>query len=498
MAKRTASKKPANKSSKPARKTTRRKSTSPKSTPAKTTRRSKSTPARALSEAPLIVSISGIRGIAGDSLTPETMLPYLEAYISTLKGNRIILGHDARPSSRWIIPFIESVLTCRGFDIIFVGLAPTPSVGLLTRKLKAAGGICITASHNPIEYNGLKFFTPTGEFITQDILNEILKFVDKKPRIEKSSRIGRLESLPDAVELHLNALLQVFEPPSRQRASKAPKVIIDACNSAGAVLAPDVADAYGAVFQLIYADTRKLDFPREAEPLPSNITALRRSVVKEGADLGFAIDPDADRLAIVDERGDAIGEERTLILAADSYLSMAKRKSPLVCNLSTTMAIEDLAKKHKVSVYRSAIGEANVLAEMRRRKARIGGEGNGGVIVPQVQPGRDAATAIALILIGLQSRGGTLAEWNETIPDYTMIKDKIHLGRMTTAKAMSKVKQSFRREKTDTTDGVKAIMGNRWVHVRPSNTEPIVRVYAEAPTDSAARELVDRVSSLFE
>lgn len=446
---------------------------------------------------PLIVTISGLRGIAGKSLTPASLLAYTDAFAATLKGNRVVLGHDARPSSKWMIPIIEGVLRSRGIDMVFVGMAPTPTVGLLVRKLKAAGGLVVTASHNPIEYNGLKFFSPAGEFIDLERLEEIRKYVAKPAPPVVLTQWGRRDYLPDAVELHLNALLQVFDPPSRMRASKAPKVIIDCCNSSGAVLAPDVADAYGAVFQMMFSDTKKFNFPREAEPVPENLRELRKAVVKEGADLGFAIDPDADRLAIVDEEGRAIGEERTLVLALDAYFTLVKRKSPVVVNLSTTKAVEDVAAKYRVPVYRSAIGEANVLAKMHKHKARIGGEGNGGVIVPQVQPGRDAATAIALILIGLQARGGTLSEWNASIPDYVMIKEKVPLNGKSAATAIGKIKAAFRREEKDTTDGVKVMMDDQWLHVRASNTEPVVRIVVEAPTQDGARELLERVTKVL-
>jgi phosphomannomutase len=280
------------------------------------------------------------------------------------------------------------------------------------------------------------------------------------------------------------------------RASRRPTVIIDCCNSSGAELAPDVADAYGALFQLINSDTTKYDFPRGPEPTEANLSALRRAVLRENADLGFGIDPDADRLAIVDEKGNAIGEERTLVLAADAFLSMHKKKSNIVVNLSSSIAINDVANRHGVKVFRTAIGEANVVAGLREHRALIGGEGNGGVIVPKVHPGRDAATGIALILMGLQARGGTLSEWNESFPNYVMLKQSVPLQGLSVSSVLAKIKKTFAKEQIDTTDGVKVTMGDRWLHVRPSNTEPIVRLFVEAPTQEAAQELVDRATAL--
>lgn len=440
----------------------------------------------------LLVSISGIRGIAGVDLTPESVVPFILAYLQIIKGTRVVLGHDTRPSARWLVPLIEGVLRSQGVEVLFSGLTPTPTIGVLVRKLKAHGGICITASHNPIEYNGLKFFSGAGEFITREMLEALLAARARRRVATVAPPVGGRSELADPAVHHLRVLLHAFPPPSRQRASKAPKVIIDCCNSTGVVLAPDVADAYGALFQLIYADIHRYEFPREAEPTEENIRQLCRTVVEQEADLGFALDPDADRLAIVDEKGIAIGEERTLVLACDSFLSLTRKKTPIVTNLSTTRAIDDVAAKHRTKVYRTAIGEANVLAGIRQHKARIGGEGNGGVIVPAVQPGRDAAVAIALILMGLQARGGRISTWNASIANYVMVKEKVALGRRKPGTALLQVRKEFDRAKLDTTDGVKASFPDRWIHVRPSNTEPVIRLFAEAPSRDGARELIER------
>jgi phosphomannomutase len=448
--------------------------------------------------APLIVSISGIRGIAGQSFTPTSIVPYIDAFARMIKGKRVVVGYDARPSHKWVLPVVEGVLRSHGIDVLIVGLAATPTIGLLTRKLKMAGGIAITASHNPIEYNGLKFFHAGGEFITAEMLAQ-LKDLLANPEKDRpvGTVIGKRAVYQEASDRHLEAILEVLPPPERQRASRRPTVIIDCCNSAGVELAPDVADAYGALFQLIFADTSKNDFPRGAEPIEKNLSVLRKAVVKEGADIGFAIDPDADRLAVIDEKGNAIGEERTLLLAADAFFLITKKKSPIVVNLSTSLAIEEMAKRHGVKVYRTAIGEANVLAGIREHRALVGGEGNGGVILPKVQPGRDAATAIALILSGLQQRGGTISEWNESFPSFAMRKESVPLANLPVASALARVKKAFAKENVDTTDGVKITWADRWLHIRPSNTEPIVRLFSEAPTDEAAAELIEKGRALL-
>ncbi|CAN5200459.1 phosphoglucosamine mutase [soil metagenome] len=460
-------------------------------------RKSPPKPAAKHSPAGMMVSISGIRGIAGDGFTADSIMPFVRAFAELCGGQRIVVGHDARPSSRWVVPFVESVLRSLGIDVVAVGLAPTPTIGLLVRKLKAAGGIAVTASHNPIEYNGLKFFSSAGEFITQEMLTKILAII-ARPSRRTTSRIGKRAQLTTGPEIHLSALMNALPPLERVKLNKRPAVIIDCCNSAGAEIAPHVADAYGAVFQLMHSDVTKYEFPRGPEPTEKNIAGLRRAVVREGADIGFALDPDADRLAIVDEFGHAIGEERTLLLAADAFLTITKKKSPLVVNLSSSRAMDDLAKAHGVHLFRTAIGEANVLAGMRKHKARIGGEGNGGVIVPAVQPGRDAATGIALILMGLQSRGGTLSQWNARFPSYAMVKESAPVGKISVAIAMKKFKAAFKKAKFDSTDGLKATLGDRWVHLRPSNTEPVMRIFAEAPTEAEAQELAATAVALFQ
>lgn len=487
-----------------AKRTTTRKTTArqkPSKSPAKraVSPKGKATVGKTTREqSPLMVTISGIRGIAGEALTPLVVSRYVLAFSKMTGAKRLVVGHDARPSGRWIIPIIEGVLRSQGIDVVMVGLNATPTVGLLVRKLKADGGIVVTASHNPIEYNGLKFFHSGGEFITAEML-ERLK--DCHDTIEKSVpepvAVGKKAVLTDAAVHHLRALLSALPPPERVRASQRPMVIIDCCNSCGVELAPDVADAYGALFQLLHADTSRYSFPRGAEPVEENLRALRQAVVKESAGLGFALDPDADRLALIDENGNALGEERTFLLAADAYLSTAKRKSPLVVNLSTTMAVEDLAAHHKVAVHRTAIGEANVMAGIRKHKARIGGEGNGGVIFPAVHPGRDAATGIALILIGLQNQGITLSEWNARFPVYTMRKDSIALEKTTAHQALTKVGRAFPKGKKDNTDGLKITLDNAWLHIRPSNTEPLIRVFVEATTAEEADSILERIKGLF-
>ena len=447
----------------------------------------------------LFVTISGIRGVAGVDLTPHEIASYVCAFALMTKAKKIVLGHDARPSAHWILPLVEGTLRGCGVEVLFSGLTATPTLGLLVRTLKADGGINVTASHNPIEYNGLKFFSRTGSFITKQMLADLIKAHNDIGAgiVRGSGIVGGKTVLEHPSKHHLNALLKALSPIAKNWTRKI-RTVIDCCNSTAAELSPRVVKAYGANAEVIFDDTKVYKFPRGAEPVEANIKELRTQVVKRKASVGFAIDPDADRLALVDETGRAIGEERTLVLAADAYLTLTKKKTPIVVNLSTSSAIEDVARKHGTRVIRTAIGEANVLAGMEKHGASIGGEGNGGVIVPAVQPGRDAATAIALILMGLQSRGGTLSQWNAEFPAYAMVKESLHIDRDLMQKVLPKIQKLFKEAEIDTSDGVKATFADRWIHVRPSNTEPVVRVYAEGRRQSDAMELVDRAAKALQ
>ncbi|MDX2177224.1 MAG: phosphoglucosamine mutase [Candidatus Sumerlaeia bacterium] len=435
---------------------------------------------------PLMVSVAGVRGIVGDALTPEVVAAFVSAYARTLPGRMVLVGGDSRASRAWIEPLVVSTLVRLGKEVVRIGLAPTPTFGILVREFKAAGGVAITASHNPAPYNGLKFFTAKGVFLGPEefaAMKEALGGPEPSPAARPAEEV----SLPPEESLLLHrAAVQAALPIRRGRL----KVLIDCCNGAGSYLAPAVARDYGAAPMALFDDPTR-EFPHEAEPLPENLSALRKSVCAEGAALGFAIDPDADRLALVDECGRAIGEERTLLLAADAYLALAKRKGPIVANLSSTRALDDLAAKHGVRLHRSKVGEAHVVGMIREKRALIGGEGNGGVIVPAVHPGRDAATGIALILLGLaQKKGRTLAKWNAEFPDYTLVKDKVSIEGLDAKAILARLPALFPGGEADDTDGLKIVFPDRWVQVRASGTEPILRVFAEAPTEDGARALV--------
>lgn len=443
-----------------------------------------------------IVSVAGLRGIVGQSFTAEIITPYVAAFADMVAKKRVVVGGDSRASREWAQPVVESVLRARGVDVISIGLAPTPTVGMMVREFAAGGGIAITASHNPGEWNGLKFFQPNGQFLSPRQNEHLAKLIKQPPAPKKALRVGRHEVVSDAVQRHLAKLQKVLGKYAGAGGRRV-RIVLDCCNGAGSILAPMVAVEFGAKPEVIF-DNPGRPFPRVPEPLPENLRMLCRSVKSTGADFGAALDPDADRLALVDNTGRAIGEERTLLLAADAYLSLTGKKSAIGVNLSTSQAIDALAARYKSKVIRTKIGEAHVLAGMEKARAMIGGEGNGGVILPAVHPGRDAATALALILLGLKHRKGTLADWNAKFPDYIMYKTKVHIGSVPLKKTLARARQMFKEAlAVDESDGIKFQFEDSFLHMRPSGTEPILRIFVEAPDKATVKQLLARAQAVL-
>jgi len=443
-----------------------------------------------------IVSVAGLRGIADETFTPEIILPYIVAFADSLTKKKVVVGGDSRPSREWAQPCVESALRARGVDVISVGLVPTPTIGILVREYNAGGGIAITASHNPIEWNGLKFFNKEGVFLNPKQHEKLQELIKSPSKAKSVTRVGKFEKVSDAFRIHLDKLLTALPP--KTKGKRKLRVVIDCCNSSSSMLAPILAAKYGVTPEIIFNNPGR-PFPRGAEPLPENIKMLGREVKRCKADFGVAIDPDADRLAIVDETGRAIGEERTLVLCTDAYFKLKGKTSDLVVNLSTSQAMDDLAERHGVNVYRTPIGEAHVHAEMKKREATIGGEGNGGVIVPEIHPGRDAATALALIILEMQGRRSPLSKWNQSVPDYIMVKTKIEVGRLSFKQTIKRAKNLFKKNAIafDETDGLKTIYENSFIHIRPSSTEPIIRIFVEAPDKLTAKQLLKETQAIL-
>jgi len=440
-----------------------------------------------------MISVAGIRGIVGDSLVPEEFVKFTAAFTSTLTNKVVVVGSDTRPSRHMLRPLVMGACMATGCRVLDLGVCPTPTIGLMTRRLGAGGGIAITASHNPLQWNALKFFSDEGTFLVGPPFDRVMeRYRSSDFDYQPFDHLGAVDTVTDPTGPHLEKILSVVDVERIRRARFA--LAVDLCNGAGVALVPALLERLNCRATIVFGDPDHA-FERPAEPLAENIGALCQAVRSAGAAVGFALDPDADRLALVDETGRPIGEERTLTLAARAVLQgVPPPRPPLVANLSTTRAVDDVAAEFGTRVVRTRIGEAHVVEGMRAAGAVIGGEGNGGVIYPAVHLGRDAATGIALLLDAMAARGKTLSELNAEVPDYALVKNKVGVEGKKIDKILARLRQTFATEAVETSDldGLKISLRDSWVHVRPSGTEPIVRVFAEAPTVQAARALADR------
>jgi len=439
----------------------------------------------------LMVSISGIRGVVGDSLTPEVVVNYACAFGQWAGGGTVIVGRDTRMTGEMIQQWVTASLQSVGCDVMEVGICPTPTIQYVVERQKAAGGIAITASHNPIEWNALKLIAPDGLFLDEAQGREVIE----KARVrsfafKRWNEIGKRGFYPHAVRDHTEAILSLpFVDISALR-KRAFRVVVDCVNGAGSVMIPGLLEQLGCQVIPLFSDPTGL-FPRGAEPLPENLSRLCEVVVQEGADAGFAVDPDADRLAIVSEKGEPLGEEYTLVLAVKFILS--RKKGPVVVNASTSLAIDRVAQEFGVPVHRTKVGEIHVAKRMREVEAVIGGEGNGGVILPDVHLGRDAPVGIALTLQHLLEWDGPLSELYRSLPQYTIVKRKLTFSDGDPQMILDRIRERYADQPVDTTDGVKILWGDSWVHLRKSNTEPLVRVIAEAPSQEEATRLCEEM-----
>ncbi len=442
----------------------------------------------------LKISISGVRGVVGDSLTPDLLTRFSQAFGTYIGSGRVVVGRDTRTSGEMVRQAVVSGLLSSGCRIVDAGVCPTPTVQLLVRKLRAAGGIAITASHNPPEWNALKFVGPDALFLSGARGRELLDIYHQGEYTKaRSQRIRTVEALTDALDQHLAAVLGAVGPlPAGGRRLK---VVLDACNGAGAIVGPRLLEALGVDVVGIHT-TPDGRFPRPAEPTPENLKALCAAVREQGADVGFAQDMDADRLAIVSERGEPIGEERTLVLAVEHVLG--RTPGPVVANLSTTHALELVAARYGCAVYRTPVGEANVTEGMLRHRAVIGGEGNGGVIYPRINFARDSLVGMGLILHRLADSGQTVSGLVAALPPLEIVKVQFPFPSQRLGEVFRKARREFSAFPMDLRDGVKVTLPDAWFLLRGSNTEPVMRVVAEAATEDAARSLALRIRGRVE
>ncbi|HUP18851.1 MAG TPA: phosphoglucosamine mutase [Gemmatimonadota bacterium] len=448
----------------------------------------------------LVVSVSGIRGVVGRGLTPEVVVTFAAAHGAAARtragSNAIVLGRDARVSGPVFAAAAEAGLRAAGCDVLDVGLACTPTILLAVEDAGAAGGIAITASHNPAEWNALKLASHRGMFLTPEEGADVVAAAESGAIPWAAwDGLGELDPHPGATERHVERILA--DPLVDVDAVRARgfRVVLDACAGAGAIpTVPLLAELGVEVDGLHLEPTGR--FPRDPEPTPANLAELAERVRATGAHLGLAIDPDGDRLALVDERGEVLGEDWTLALAVDYVLG--ERPGPVVTNLSTSQIVDRVAEAHGQEVRRTAVGEVNVALGMKAAESPIGGEGNGGVIYPAIHHTRDAPAGVALLLSHLARSGRALSEVVAGYPAYSIRKAKVSLERIDAATLLPRVEAAFEGAAVDRTDGLRFSWpeSGRWLHVRQSGTEPVVRLIAEAPEAAEADALLDRVQEL--
>jgi phosphomannomutase len=436
----------------------------------------------------LKISISGVRGVVGESLTPQLLVGFAQAFGCYVEGGVVLVGRDTRQTGEMVRSAVVGGLLATGCYVIDLGVVPVPTVLVAVRQLQADGAVAITASHNPAQWNALKFARSEGVFLNSYQATELLDVYHQGEfRLARTSELSEVEYDDTAINRHIQLVLRSTDVDAiRQRR---PKVVVDTCNGAGALMTPQLLEELGCEVVVINGEPNGR-FPHDPEPIPRNLRALREAVRQTGADVGFAQDADADRLAIVSEKGKAIGEEFTLAFACDTVAS--RTPGLMAANVSTSRMIDEVAGRYDCRVIRTKVGEINVVEAMLREGAVIGGEGNGGVIYPQVHPCRDSMSGIALVLEGLV-RYGSVSAWVRSFRPSGMFKTKIECPSSRTQHAMAATRRRYADNELDLTEGVKVVWRETgdWLHIRPSNTEPVIRVIAESDTVSAARRLAD-------
>lgn len=449
----------------------------------------------------LIKSISGIRGTiggpAGDTLNPLDIVKFTSAYATFIRrsakstSNTIVVGRDARISGEMVKNVVCGTLMGMGYDVVNIGLATTPTTELAVRMEQAAGGIIITASHNPRHWNALKLLNEQGEFLTSENGAEVLNIAEREDfDYADVDHLGKYRDDNTFNQRHIDAVLGLELVDLEAIKKRKFKVCVDAVNSVGGIILPELLSALGVECKVLYGEPTG-DFAHNPEPLEKNLSGIMEEVSKGGYDLGVVVDPDVDRLAFIQEDGKMYGEEYTLVSVADYILDHVKGAT--VSNLSSTRALRDVTEKHGCKYYASAVGEVNVTTKMKEVGAVIGGEGNGGVIYPESHYGRDALVGIALFLSSMAQKGCTASELRASYPSYSIAKNRIDLKPTTDIDAiLEQVKEKYGSQpdvQVTDIDGVKLDFPNKWVHLRKSNTEPIIRVYSEASTMEEADEL---------
>jgi phosphomannomutase len=449
----------------------------------------------------LIKSISGIRGtiggIPGDNLTPVDIVKFAAAYGSWLKlykatdRQKVVVGRDARISGKMVQDLVVATLSGLGIDVVDLGLSTTPTVEIAVPREKADGGIILTASHNPKQWNALKLLNEKGEFLDAAEGASILVLAESGDfNFSGVDELGAVSYDDSYIQKHIDEVLDLKLVDEAVIRKAGFKVVVDGVNSSGGIAIPQLLRRLGVEVVPLYCDPNG-QFPHNPEPLKEHLADICALVVKEKADFGIVVDPDVDRLAFISNDGEMFGEEYTLVACADYVLG--KTKGNTVSNLSSSRALRDITEKHGGSYEAAAVGEVNVVARMKETKAVIGGEGNGGIIYPESHYGRDALVGTALFLMLMAERGGTVKELRDSYPSYYMSKKKIELSvGLDVDDLLEKMEKKYSHESPSTIDGVKIDFADSWVHLRKSNTEPIIRIYTEAGSPEAANALADK------
>ena len=447
-----------------------------------------------------IISVAGLRGVVGEALNPEVAMRYAAAFSASSPPGLFVITRDSRPTGEMLAHAIHAGLNALGRSTLDAGIAATPTLGILIRQYNAAGGIQISASHNPCEFNGMKLFFDEGRVIPKEPGSRVLEtYKTSKPHWVSHDKVGTYSVCSDSTAAHLEAVLKTVNV--KAIAERKFKVLLDANHGAGAVLGVKLLERLGCDVTILGEEPNGR-FLHTPEPTPDNLTSVCEKVARadgrkpSGYDIAFCQDPDADRLAVIDANGRYIGEECTVALCMD-HVFQKREPGAMVINCATSRMCEDIAKKHDIPIYRSAVGEANVVGLMLDKKAAFGGEGNGGPIDPAVGYVRDSFVGMALILDAMTATGKTIAELADALPKYALAKRKMDVEMAKVPALLDKVALAFQHLPCDRMDGLRIDHGDAWVLLRGSNTEPIIRIFAEAPTAERAGKLCDEIERLL-
>jgi phosphomannomutase len=437
----------------------------------------------------LKVSVSGIRAIVGDTLTPQLLLNFSRAFGTFVNSGKIVVGRDSRVSGEMVKYAVFAGLLSTGCEIIDIGICPVSTVHIMVKHLKAKGGIAITASHNPVDWNALKFINSEGIILSPDEINAVIDIYNSgKFKTVEQNNLKQIRIIDNAKDVHINLVLKNID--KKTISEKKFKVVVDCVNGGGSIIVPEFLKNLNC--EVIALNTVPDGiFPHHPEPLDKNLSQIKEEVLKQNADIGFAVDADADRLGVVDDKGNFVGEEMTLVLA--SYFALPFYKTSLTTNLSSTSLLDWVAEKNGVKVFRSKVGEANVVEVMKKTNSKLAGEGGGKVIFPPVTVSADSISAMGLILSLLAKENKKLSEIISGFPVYHTIKYRLEIGNKNPYHILNQLKNKYKNENINLEDGIKIIRKDGWIHIRSSNTEPIIRIIVETISEEITGNYLNEI-----